>query len=159
MPAEAYRIEDEPSPGALSHLVVHPLCPLLGFMLGGVWFGWPWFLFNSFAMGSATRRRELILAIIGFIGTVLIVFGLSALVVTGVVKGKVAINLLLVVVTVWKITVSYVLYLWQYRSFEVYEYYGGIVRNGFLIAIAVSFMARSHVLGALPSTFLQLVFR
>jgi hypothetical protein len=130
-----YTIADEPRPGALSHLVVNPLWPLLCFMLGGTWMGWSWFVFNGVALGSATRRRELGLVVVGLIGAfVVLIIGSIALKATDS-QNQTAARLVLLAATVWKITVSYVLYVWQYRSFSIYEYYGGTVRNGLIIVI------------------------
>ncbi|HEX8538086.1 MAG TPA: hypothetical protein VF664_11525, partial [Cystobacter sp.] len=67
-----YRIQDEPSPGALGHLVVNPVFPLLSFMMAGAWMGVPWFILNGFAMGSTTRRKETVLAVLVMPGTLLL---------------------------------------------------------------------------------------
>ena len=57
--ASAYEIIDEPAPSTLTRFAVSPMFPLLAFMLGGAWLGWAWIAFNGYAFGSATRRREL----------------------------------------------------------------------------------------------------
>ena len=54
----SYTLADEPQPSGLQHLVVNPLWPLFGFMFGGAWLAFPWYVFNGFAMGSPTRKRE-----------------------------------------------------------------------------------------------------
>ena len=55
----AYTIPDEPRASPFNHLVVRPNGPLLAAMLCGGWMTWPWFAFNSIAMGSPTRKKEL----------------------------------------------------------------------------------------------------
>ena len=135
----AYRIQDEPSPGALGHLVVNPVFPLLAFMMTGAWLGVPWFVFNGFAMGSATRRKETVLALLVVPGTLLLFILLGTLVKLEVLS-KGAAPYAAVGVTVWKLAVGYVLYNLQQRSFALHEYYGGVVRNGALVLVASVFL-------------------
>ena len=157
MPADEYRIADEPRPGALSHLVVHPLWPLLAFMLGGVWLSWPWFVFNGIALGSANRKRELLLAGLGLLGSFVIIFGLFALVASETVTGKLNVRFLLLGLTVWKLAISYILYTLQESSFEIHEYYGGAVRNGLLIVLLGAFFGRKYLAQFLTVDLLRLV--
>ena len=78
MARAGYRIVDEPEPGSWAHLSVSPLIPMFAVMLAGNWLGLPWFVFNGFAFGSATRRKEAILAITGFLGSAVVLWGLAA---------------------------------------------------------------------------------
>lgn len=142
-----YRIQDEPSPGALGHLVVNPVFPLLSFMMAGAWLGVPWFIFNGFAMGSTTRRKETVLAVLVVPGTLLLFILLGMLLKAGVLT-KPSVPYAYVGIVVWKLAVGYALYNLQQRSFALHEYYGGVVRNGALILVASIFLG-SRVLTAL----------
>ena len=144
----SYRIEDEPQPGAWTHLVVDPMWPLLAVMFGGAFVSWPWFAANGFAVGSPSRRRELALAIGGFVGSFVITMALVVLA-SGEVLGEVGIRYALISLTVWKLAVSYWLYLLQSRSFALYSHFGGTVRNGLLVVVVAAF-TRGRVLEALP---------
>ncbi|HZI02983.1 MAG TPA: hypothetical protein VEZ71_03115 [Archangium sp.] len=152
-----YRIQDEPSPGALGHLVVNPVFPLLAFMMGGVWLGVPWFILNGFAMGSTTRRKETVLAVLVVPGTLLLFMLLGTLVQAGVLT-KTSAPYAGVGLIVWKLAVGYALYNLQQRSFALHEYYGGVVRNGALVLVASIFMG-SRILEGLTggNTLLQVL--
>jgi hypothetical protein len=134
-----YRILDEPRPGALGHLVVNPVFPLLSFMMAGAWLGVPWFIFNGFAMGSTTRRKETLLAVLVVPGSLLLVVLLGMLLHAGVLT-KASMPYAYVGTTVWKLAVGYALYNLQQRSFALHEYYGGVVRNGALVLVASVFL-------------------
>lgn len=150
----SYRVLDEPNPGGFSHLAVNPLWPLLAVMLGGVWLSWPWFVLNGFAVGSPTRSRELGLALGGLVGTA------GLLVLLGWLRyqdllGDVGFSYAVVGLVVWKLLVSYWLYVLQARTFGLYEYFGGTVRNGALVVVLALFL-RPRVLAGLPG-FLQVI--
>jgi len=136
-----YHILDEPSPGALARLAVNPLWPLLAVMFGGAWISWSWFVVNAFAIGSPTRWREAALAAAGFAGTAGLILALVGLEVNGVLSG-VAISYALVGLVVWKLAVSYWLYVLQGRTFSLFEYFHGATRNGLLVVFAGYFVAR-----------------
>lgn len=121
-----YRIVDEPEPGRLSKLAVNPLWPFLAVMLGGAVFGWAWFALNAVAIGSATRRREIGLLLIGVVGGAVVclaVVGLYAQLPPGVAPYA------FLVVPIWKLGISYLVHLSQTRSIEVFEFQGGTLRN------------------------------
>ncbi|MEM7352080.1 MAG: hypothetical protein AAF657_14870 [Acidobacteriota bacterium] len=145
----SYRIEDEPQPGAWTHLVVDPMWPLLAVMFGGAFISWPWFAINGFAVGSPTRRRELALAAGGFVGSFLIMIVILALAGQGV-FGEVGVRYALISLTVWKLAMSYWLYVLQSRSFSLYEHFGGTVRNG-LVVVFLAYFLRGRVAEAVPT--------
>lgn len=149
-----YRILDEPQPSTLSHLAVQPLWPLLAVMFGGTWIAWPWFALNAFAVGSPSRVKELLWAVGGFLGTAMLTVGIFSLYAAETV-GDVGMQYLIVTLSVWKLLVSYRLYILQARTFSLYEYFGGTVRNGLLVILAATFL-RPQVLGNLPG-FIQIV--
>ena len=134
-----YRIQDEPRPGALGHLVVNPVFPLLALMMGGAWLGIPWFVFNGFAMGSTTRRKETVLAVLLVPGTLLLFFLLGILMKLEVLTTA-SMPYAGVGITVWKLAVGYALFNLQQRNFALHEYYGGVVRNGTLVLVASIFI-------------------
>ncbi len=150
----AYRILDEPSPGTLSKLSVNPFWPLLGVMLGGPWLALPWFVVNSLAIGSATKVREIITAAVGLGGAIALTLGGFALIEQGVLDSE-SFQYAAIVLVVWKLGVSYWLFVTQARSFQLYEYFGGPVRNGMLLVIA-AMLGEAYLLTPL-SPFWQLV--
>jgi len=156
MATGTYSIVDEPRPGGLAHLVVNPFWPLLGFMLGGTWFGWTWFVINGIALGSATRRREIALVVGGLIGAGVIVVVLFGGLGAANAQSERAVRLAMLVVTLWKLAISYLLYMYQERSFAIYEYYDGMVKNGLPIVI-VGLLVGHRVLALVGHGVLWLV--
>jgi len=152
----SYRIPDEPVSSGLSTMAVQPFWPLLAIMFGGAWLSWPWFAFNAFATGSPTRFRELALAIGGFAGSTAISVGLLTAVQRGALSES-AVPYAVIVLTVWKLVVSYALYAWQGRSFHLYEHFGGTVRSGFALAMVAGFVLRNPILKAFPGDLWTLV--
>lgn len=131
---EAYRIADEPRPGGLAQLAVNPVWPLMAVMFAGPWLAWPWFFVNGLAVGSPTLRREAGVALSGFAGSVVLLLGIGLLLGTGILEAWTR-DYLLLGLTVWKLGVSYWLYALQGRSFGLYEYYGGEVKNGMFVVM------------------------
>ncbi len=150
-----YRIIDEPAPGALGHLTVNPLWPLLGLMLAGGWLAWPWFILNAFALGSPTRFKETSLVVLGIAGTAALAFGLFLAFEAGYLD-RTSIKYAILILPVWKIGIGYYIYLIQAGSFGIYEYYGGLVRPGIVVVIA-GFFLREHVLDLLPENLILLL--
>ena len=130
-----YRIADEPRPGAMEHLAVEPLWPFLAIMFGGAWLSWPWFVFNGFAVGSPTRQRELGIALGGFAVTAVMLVGLFYAVGVGWLPQE-SLPYALLALTVAKLAVTYWLHVLQSQTFEIYTFYGGVVRPGFVVLIA-----------------------
>lgn len=150
-----YRIVDEPRPGPMARASVDPLWPLLGFMFGGAWLGWLWFAVNGYAMGSPTRRRELLLLGVGVTGVaglaVLLVWAVSAGVLA---RGQIWAGLLLI--TLWKLGISYWLFALQHRTFDLYRYFGGSAINGIWI-VAAGYFLRAPLMNLVPQGFLSLL--
>ncbi len=121
-----YRIADEPDPGKLSKLAVNPLWPFLAVMLGGAVFGWVWFALNTVAIGSATRRREMGLLALGVVGGAAVC--LAVLWLYALLPASIGPYVFLAI-PVWKLGISYLVHLSQVRSIEVFEFYGGALRN------------------------------
>ena len=150
-----YRIVDEPQPGPLAKLGVDPMWPLFAFMLAGSWLGWVWFVVNGHAVGSPTRRKELVLVAGGVAGAVFLAMLFGWLIASGVLARNMT-WVVFLVITLWKLGVSYWLFELQRRSFELYRYFGGPSRNG-LAVVALGYLARPTVAGLLPNGFWFLV--
>lgn len=126
----SYQIADEPHETSLARYVVRPSVPMTAAMLAGAWLAWPWFAFNAIAMGSPTKRKEIALVIAAFAGTAvlgLVVLGLSD---AGYLPDGVPLRFAFLAIATFKLAMTYYLFLVQDRTFHVYQYYGGAVRNG-----------------------------
>jgi hypothetical protein len=143
-----YQIADEPAPSHLARYAVNPLYPMLAAMLAGAWLAWPWFAFNSFAIGSPTRRAELAWLVAGLIvppviGVALIMArGAELLPASAGPYGG-------LVVVVSKLMVVYAVFLLQSRTIEIYEYYGGKLVNG-IWPLVVGFYFGDRLIAGLP---------
>jgi hypothetical protein len=155
MRRQGYVIEDEPSPSRLSHLTVKPLWPFLATMLAGGWFALPWFLLNGHAIGSATRKREIVTALVGFAGAAGIWLLVAHFFSIGLL-GERYLPYLALLVPACKALTAYQLHDMQARSFELYEYFGGHSRNG-VGALIAGMLLRGYVIGALPDLTWKIV--
>jgi hypothetical protein len=158
-----YRIADEPTPGALARLTVNPFWPMLATMLAGSWLGAPWFVFNAFALGSATRRRESAWAVGSVLVSAALAYGVlfadaQRLAPLWTLRGG------LVLVAAARLTGAYFAYLAQSASFELHRHFGGPVVNGaplallgFLLPTGQVWTALQPRLGEAATFFLRLV--
>jgi hypothetical protein len=142
----SYQIADQPIDSSLRDWVVRPSAPLLAVMLCGTWLAWPWFAFNAIAMGSPTRRKEVALCAAAFAGTAGLGALLLALVDAGLLPKGAPLRLALLAVVAFKLAISYYIALVQGRTFHVYEYYGGPVRNASRL-ISAGWLVRGLVFG------------
>jgi hypothetical protein len=147
--ADRYLIVDEPVPSPWTRLAVSPTAPMFGFMLGGAWLGWLWFLVNSHAFGSATRRRESAIALLAPLGASGLLLGLSALRRVAPVPDS-SFQYALLLVVVFKVATFYWLYGLQMRSFGLYEYFGGRRRNPAPVLVLALLVGRPLLLDAPP---------
>lgn len=139
--ATDYALPDEPKPGTLAQFALNPMWPMFTLMLIGSGAAWLWFVFNSIAQGSPFRRKEFLW--IG--GGVLVSFGyvflLMMLVGNGTVP-KAAVPYCMIGLTVVKLVVGFRVYLYQVRSFELFQYYSSQpVKNGALPFMVLWFVA------------------
>ena len=142
---KAYQIADEPAPSTFAKYAVNPLFPMLASMLAGVWFAWPWFAFNSFAVGSPTRRAELAWLAAGLFVPAGVGMALLMAREAGWLP-QLSPPYVGVVVIVLKLVVVYAVFLLQSRTIEIYEYYGGTAQKAFYVLVAGSYI-RDLVLG------------
>lgn len=127
-----YTLPDEPHPGTLAQFALNPMWPMFTLMLIGSGVAWAWFVFNSIAQGSPFRRQEMVWIGGGILLSFVYVTALFALANAGMVS-KIAIPYSLIGLTVIKLAVGYRVYLYQARSFEMFQYYSAApVKNGAL---------------------------
>jgi len=123
----SYHIADEPRPGALAQYAIDPMWAALALMFGGVWLAWPVFALNAFALGSATRRRDLALlaaglaCMVAFLATVEFLAGLGWM-------PEATYPYLRIALTALKLTFAFVLQISQSRAAELHRYFGGRLR-------------------------------
>ena len=141
-----YQIADEPVETSLRAYVVRPSAPLLAIMVGGAWLSWPWFAFNAIAMGSPTRRREVALCAAAFAGTAALAALVLALFEAGILPRGAPLRLALLAIVGFKMAISYYIETVQSRTFHVYQYYGGTVRNAGRL-LGIGWLARGFILG------------
>jgi len=144
-----YKIADEPTPSTLAHIAVNPLFPFLTVMLGGAWLGFAWFAVNSFAVGSPTRTKEIAWLLGGLGAAALLVAATSVALGGGVIETR-HVAYASLVVLVAKLAAAYAVHILQSRTIEIYEYYGGVLRNGLPIAVA-SFLIGPRLLDSAPA--------
>lgn len=152
MANSTYVIDDEPAKdGPLHKVIVDPMWPLLAVMLAGVWMGWPWLLLNGKALGSPNWRRQAQLLALGLAGTVALALAIVALWDAEIIRTRTHVRLALLVVTVWKLGVSYKVYALQSGTFELFRYYGGEPRQGSRALLLGVYLGRALMLGLVDS--------
>jgi hypothetical protein len=134
-----YAIVDEPSPSALTRVAVSPLWIFLGAIFGGAGIGLLWFALNSVAIGSASKKHEFAYVALGLLGTPVIYLLLGMLWERGVIGAGLEPYLHLVT-TIFQLLVVYQVHLIQSRSFQLFELFGGVVRNGVLVVVALALL-------------------
>jgi hypothetical protein len=142
----SYQIADQPVDSSLRDHVVRPSVPLFAAMLCGTWLAWPWFAFNAIAMGSPTRRKEVALCVAAFASTAVLAVIVIELFDLGWIPKGAPLRLALLGLTAYKLAFCYYLELLQQRTFHVYEYYGGTVRDARRI-LSAGWIASGLVLG------------
>jgi hypothetical protein len=138
----SYRISDVPKPTGISRWAVSPVFPLFAFMFGGALSSWVWFCVNSVAMNSPTRNGDIAIAASGVLVSTVLVSGLLLADTNGIVSAT-AMPYALLLVTCWKLVVSYVLFIRQIRPYGVFEYYNETSPHGpqlVLFTLAVRFL-------------------
>jgi len=139
-----YAIADEPLDTSWRNLVVHPSGPVLAELLCGSWLALPWFVFNAYALGSPTRRKELALCGVQLGVTIVLGALLLWLVDSRVIESRTIIQLSLLGIVAWKLGIAYAISVVQGRVFAVHELYGGAARSPTLVIMA-GLVLRDHV--------------
>jgi hypothetical protein len=148
----SYIIDDEPATsGPLQRFIVDPMHPLLAVMMAGVWLGWPWMVLNGRALGSPNWRRQARLVAIGLAGAALLAVAIVFLWEQEVIRTRTHVQVALLVVTVWKLGVSYKVHALQSETFELHRYYGGEVKDGWRVVLLGAYLGRALVLGLFDS--------
>jgi len=152
-----YQLADEPAPGHLARFAVNPLFPFLAIMLGGLWISWPWFIFNGIAVGSPTFRREIAWLAGGLVVVALIPAAIFALADMGILTG-IGVSYAALSMPVAKLAPTYAAYVLQARTIEIYEYYGGVLKNGIYVVILLLLLRPDRLLEELP-VYLQFMLQ
>jgi hypothetical protein len=146
-----YRIVDEPQQSSLEQYVVSPIWPLFAFMFAGSWLAFPWFIFNSVAMGSSHIKKNIKLVVIAAFGSLLISLGLIHLLQMKILNQD-NIRYAVLILLVWKLGFGYLLYLIQSRTHQIFEEFGGQSKNGIIVVLAGAFFGRKLVLNLFASS-------
>jgi hypothetical protein len=99
--------------------------------------------------------RETVFVALGFLGVIAIAMVTGWLLSAGVLDTE-QIKYALLVVTLWKLGVSYWVFELQGRSFGLYEYFGGPVRSGIAVTVLAAF-ARPSVIAFSASGWWKLL--
>ena len=142
----SYQIADEPHETSLGAYVVRPGLPLMAAMVAGAWLAWPWFAFNAIAMGSPTRKKEIALVIAAFVGTAVLGATVLALVRAGYLPDGIPMRVAVLGIVTFKLGMTYYISTVQERTFHVFQYYGGSVRNAAAI-LSAGYWLRGLVIG------------
>lgn len=147
----SYVIYDEPRTNALKFFITHPILPFLAAVIAGPLYGWPWLLFNSFAISQKVSTKELLLIGAGFPGIIVLSLGLSWFMLwqKDIFYGHpYLISYTFLLVDIWKLYISYCLYDSQSNKYSVYrELYSKSKQNlvGFTLAIVIIFIATDYI--------------
>lgn len=148
----SYIISDEPQQSRFGHLVVRPSGILFAAMFCGTWLALPWFAFNGYAMGSPTRRKELALCALTLGVTVVLATIFVVLWDRDIIESSTGVRLFALVVTTWKLGMLYAIETVQSRTFGVYEYYGGRVRQTRAV-LSIGYFVGSFLLSGITDPF------
>ncbi len=154
--SNVYAIADEPAPSRLSPYVVNPGLPLIAHMLGGSWIGLPWMVFNAYALNSAQTRREVRMAALSPLLSLVVAFVATQLIRALETPGPAALSHVLglpprayayavIAVVAVKLWLVYAIHRSQEKSFEIFSYTGGKGRNALAI-VAVAALVRPYVM-------------
>lgn len=135
-----YAIPDEPSPTRFGRTVVTPFATLLGCMLGGTVPGLAWMVWNGWAMGSATRVRETVYALLGLVAMAATLVAIGFAIHRGAMP-RTALPYLVHFVRCVPLVAVYRIQLMQSRSFELHRHFGGAVfERGWAVALVLLYL-------------------
>lgn len=150
---------------------VRPFVVLAGCVFGGVWLGWPWFVLNAFALDledKTTLAKRLALGLVGASAIAIAIVAVAepdamAPSLLGLVLDDPEphefswVPYMIIGLIGWKTAFAYLLFEDQRLPGEVYEYYGGVMRNGIPVVAAASFLRGWILLELLPVGWWTLV--
>ncbi|HWA75316.1 MAG TPA: hypothetical protein VG937_23425 [Polyangiaceae bacterium] len=149
----SYRIVDEPGPSGLSRLTVNPVWPFLASMLAGTWLAWPWFALNSACLGIDRRfYRDLILIGLSFAATLGATFALYQLYLNHVLD-RTSLRYAALAPQAIRLSLLYVVYMREERTFQLFEYFGGRPANG-LLPLMLGALLRGPLFSRLPESWI-----
>ena len=153
-----YRLPDEPRPGMLAANACDPLWPFLGMMLVGTWFGLAWFAFNSLALGSPTRIKEMALVALALLGGAALVFALAAALAQGWLDHH-GLRYAVLSLACLRLGCGYALSVLQNRVFELHTYFGGAAAAGGAVLVGAMVIVRPTVNRLLGDSWLAVVLQ
>ncbi|HEY4182563.1 MAG TPA: hypothetical protein VGM90_37280 [Kofleriaceae bacterium] len=123
----SYAIADDPVETSLRRYASRPMVAIYALIVAGSWLAWPWFAFNSFALGSATKRRELTLLAISILGSIALAWGMFELVAIGVIHPGTQLLLARLGVATFKIVLACQIASLQRDAVQVHIYDGAAI--------------------------------
>jgi hypothetical protein len=154
-----YDLPDEPRPGLLKRAVVDPMWPLIAFMVAGPWLSWPWFVVNAHAVGSRTKWRETFLMAGGFVVSAVLLLTLIAVFdMPRFANNTTALRLSALGVLVWKLGVTYWLFVLQAPSVSLFRYYRGATWTQAPVVLVGGFLVTQYLLDRVP-VLLRVIIR
>lgn len=162
---------DLPSAEAGTLPAVRPFVILAACVFGGVWLGWPWFLLNAFALDLENKAKLAKRMVLGLVGASVISIAILAVAEPDAMDPSLLglllddpephefswVPYMLIALVGWKTAFAYLLFEDQRLPSEVYEYYGGVMRNGIPVVAAGSFLRSWILLQLLPVGWWTLV--
>ena len=136
----------------MASAISDPMWPLLAQMLAGSWLALPWWIFNGVALGSSSQRKEWAWAAGSVFASAAIAAWLLARDAGD--APQMLIRFALLGIVAVKITCAYALYTLQQRSFEIWQYYGGVASRAGLYVLIGGFFVRAAVMKALGASTL-----
>ena len=152
----SYQIVDEPRPSGLQKFVVNPMFPVFAFMFGGAYISWLWSIFNGVALGSPSLKKEASAVIVGFLATIIYFFLWSLYLKNSSVISERESDLFRFGTILIYLPICYYIYFKQAAAFEIYQYFGGPSRNGFLFIVVSFIVGRQLEMGI--NRFLSTLF-
>lgn len=151
-----YIIADEPRPSTLGKHVVNPLWPMLAQMLAGSWLALTWFIFNSIALGSPNRGKDIGLAIASLAGSIILLILLETLINNRLITG-VWISFSFLAIVALRLFIAYRLFFSQSAVFELWQYFGGVEKNGMIFLALGSFLIKPYLSSQISNDFIRII--
>lgn len=138
-------------------LVFDPKSLMLATMFVSTWFGWTWAVYDAWALRSDKRHELAQLVAIGLLGSAAfacLVLLMLSLQVMGLTEARYA----LILLSAWKLAISYKLSTALQPDFEVFAYFGGEPSDAWRVFVGGSLL-NGLIMSQLPFGFWWLVLR